>query len=103
DVLQRYEFLFVLDVNQGGVPLVEGATLAVLPAQANGSSLLQKRAESQRLRHPEIERTLASGHFEALLEKFFHLGMDVEAGGICGKSFAHGGELGGVHARVHFE
>src|SRR5271166_6825680 len=79
---QRNVFLFVDDVDQHRVPLVEGSATAVLPAQANWSALQRERSKGQRLSHAVVQGALTVAHFAALFEQLLHLGMDVEILGV---------------------
>ena len=82
-MLQRDVFLFVLDVEQYRMALVERAATRILPAEPNGNPLLNYTRECQRLRHTVIHGTLIHTHFCALLEKFPHFRMNVESFRIC--------------------
>ncbi len=82
EVFERNVFFLVLDVDERGVTLIESAAAAVLSGEADGSALLEQRAERESFGHAVIERALALRHFEALFEKFFNFRMNVEAVGI---------------------
>ena len=73
-----------LDVDHDGVALVEGAALRVLAGEADGGALLQERGEGDEFGHAVVEGAGSGGHFEALLEELFDLGMDVEVCGVIG-------------------
>jgi len=70
----------VLDVEDDGVALVEGAALGVLTAEANGRAGGDQRGEGGEFRHAIVEGTRAGGHLAALLEELLDLGVQVEAG-----------------------
>src|SRR6185369_3730005 len=56
NVLQGNVFIFVFDIKQDGMALVEGATTAVLPTKPNWNPVLDERAEGECFRHTEIDR-----------------------------------------------
>ena len=68
----------VFNVDQHAVALVEGAAFAILPTQADGDALEQKRTESDSLRHAVIERALPMSHFGTLFQQLLDLGMNME-------------------------
>jgi hypothetical protein len=72
--------LLVLDVDENGVALVEGAARESWPLRRTGCRLARERSEGQRFGHAVVDGRFARAHFGALFESFFDLGMDVEAG-----------------------
>src|SRR5712692_6934219 len=90
NVLERNVLLLVFDIEQDGVPLVEGAAPAVLPAQANWSPVLDQACEGERFRHTIVHRTFAGTHFGALLKQLLYFRMNVKIRGVGSQPF---GEL----------
>ena len=80
-MLQRHVFLLVLDIEQHGVALVEGAAAAILSAHADGNAGLNQSSEGQRFGHAVVHRAFACAHLGPLFEQLFHLGMDMESSG----------------------
>ena len=100
---ERQIDIFVLDVDQGGMALIESAAARILAAEPNRSALAKERAEGQCFGHAEINRALAVAHFGALLEKLFHLWMDVESAWITCKSVGDRGQFICVDRCFDFE
>ena len=104
DVRERRPAASVLDVDEHGVALVEGAALGVLAAEADGRAGLEQRGEGEGLGHAVVDRALAAAHLGALGEQLLDLGVDVEAFGRGGELAGERGDLGGVEAgRRHLE
>src|ERR1700692_1447535 len=82
DVFQRNIFVFVLDIDENGMALVEGAAAGILAREANRNSSFHQARESEGFSHAVIHGTLACSHLRALLEELFYFGMNVEALGI---------------------
>ena len=96
DVFQRHVFVLVLDVDEDGVALIEGAAAGVLSAQADVGTGFHQAGKGESLGHAVIHGTLACAHLGALFEQLLHLGVNVEAFGIRGQAL---GELGQLFRR----
>ena len=88
DVFQRHVFVFVLDVDEDGVALIEGAAAGVLSAEADVGTGFHQAREGESLGHAVIDRALACAHLGALFEKLLYFGVDVEAFGIGGQALS---------------
>src|SRR5271170_2589436 len=82
DAFQRHEFVFVLDVDEDGVALVERAAASVLSAKAYGNAGLHQTSKRERFGHAVIDGAFARAHLGALLQQLLNFGMNVEARGI---------------------
>src|ERR1700730_14777312 len=103
DMLERDVLLLGLDIDERGVPLIEGSAPSILAAQPHRNTLLQKRAKRQGLGHSEIQSAPAAGHLEPLIEKLLHLGVNVESLGIFHKRCPNGGQFFLRNGRIYFE
>src|SRR5260370_2773079 len=90
NVFQRNVFLLILDVEQDGVPLIEGPAAAVLSTQANWSTVLYQAGEGEGFGHAVVHRFFADTHLGALLEQLLYFGMNVKIRRISRQPF---GEL----------
>ena len=88
DVFQRHVFVFVLDVDEDGVALVEGAAAGVLSAEAHVGTGFHQAREGESFGHAVIDGALACAHLGALFEQLLYFGVDVEAFGICGQALS---------------
>src|ERR1700761_6538998 len=77
-IIQRNQRLFILDIDQHTMSLIEGAALAVLSAQAHRRSLHQQRANGNSFSHSVIKWLLALPHLLALFEQLLDLRMNVK-------------------------
>ena len=101
EVRQRHVLPLVLDVDEDGVPLVEGAAFAVLPGQPHPVSRRQQRGERERFRHAVVEAVLSLHHRRPLLEQFLHLRVHVEVGRPRGELRRDGAERVEANPRLH--
>ena len=101
-MLQRHVFLFIFNIQKHGVPLVEGATARILPAEADRHSRLNQAAESQRFSHAIVHGALACPHLGALFEQLFHLRVDVEVFGVGGELLCNLAQLFCRQTGLHF-
>ena len=93
NVFQRHVFVFVLDVDQHRVALIEGAAAGVLSAKADVGTGFHQAREGESLCHAVVHRALACAHFGALFEQLFYFRVDVEAFRIGGQACVSSGQL----------
>src|ERR1700741_4692467 len=77
-MLQRHVFLFVFDIEEHRVTLVESSAARILAAEANRNSDFHETGKGQCLSHAVINRTLTGSHLGALLEELLNFGMDMK-------------------------
>ena len=85
DVFEGNVFVFVLDVDEDRVTLVESAAAGVLSGEADVGAGFHQAGEGQGFGHAVVDRALAGAHLGALFEQLLHLRMNVEACGIGGQ------------------
>ncbi|MPL74173.1 hypothetical protein SDC9_19983 [bioreactor metagenome] len=95
DVVERVVAFFGGLVDEGGMPLREGAAGAVLAGQAHREPLGEQRAEGQRLGGRPVEAGAGLEHLLLRLEQARHGLVDVEAVGMRGQRLAKLGQLFG--------
>src|SRR5947209_7966119 len=103
---ERHVLALILNINQSRVPLIEGSTASVLPAEPYRDAVLQQRSKRESLRHPIIQRTLAAAHLFALLQQLLDLGMNMEILRIRSERFGQRINVGlrdaGTHVVLRF-
>src|ERR1035438_4046542 len=103
DVFQRHVFVFVFDVGENGVALVEGAAAGVLSAETHVGAGFHQAREGERFGHAVVDGALADAHFRALFEELLYFRMNVEAVGVRSQASRKIREFFGRESGLDFE
>jgi hypothetical protein len=87
-VVQRGVVVAPVHVVEHGVPVAEGAALAVLAAEADGRAFEEERAEGERLGEAPVDRAALVGG-GAAVEEALDLGLTLKPAGKGGEAADH--------------